>query len=72
MTDVKFTDFAKMLYIYYGHGKKKSDFVKDLIDNIIGDDIENPISSYEPESLENWYYGTAKLPKEVASRILIN
>ena len=70
MSNMSFSNFAQMLYPYYGDGKSIPEFVIELIENIVDSETaENISDTYGDDSLEQWYRGKP-ISKGKASKIL--
>lgn len=78
MEFLTFSQFAKKLYPYCGHGKNEDEFVIALTDKIIGgrpgraigtDNYKNPMRSKNIRTLQAYFEGTRSISKQNASEI---
>jgi len=67
---ITFGDFAKTLQPYFRRNRNISDYVTELVDNIIDDISLTPATGLGNDTLEKWFNGN--LPKERAFEILAN
>jgi len=69
---VTFSEFAQMLYPFYGNGRYPSDLVVALVGNIIEDTEDESCSLLDkrPEYLTRIYNGDKAFPKGDASFVL--
>ena len=67
-----FSEYAKIFNPFFGNGEKEYEFIVSLTDNIISeaDDVNNPLSEYQPEYCKKIYNGTEHISKAKATLIL--